>query len=278
MCIGPANHKYQMTDFEHFESALWRHFASKDANGLDILLPIIELSAQSSTLVLGDGECATTPRGGMIPCFHVCGENSGKDPLRALIIGGWLGSERLAVYSISSMLGSIQNRLRIVAGMEVTAYPALNVDAIRAGEVLAADQKLEDLQLWKTSRCVHIQVLERELQHTTYHLILVMRENPDISGFHVTLWPNGDGAEAVLCDSLRRLQTHAGDDLLEWAVNPSTPKISRALTPVPSDNQPTEVVVEIPTTGDARQAKEQTLGLVLTLLHAARQGRMECLL
>jgi hypothetical protein len=50
------------------------------------------------------------------------------------------------------------------------------------------------------------------------------------------------------------------------------------LTPVPSDGQPTEVVVEIPTTGDARQAKEQTLGLVLTLLHAARQGRMEGLL
>jgi hypothetical protein len=44
------------------------------------------------------------------------------------------------------------------------------------------------------------------------------------------------------------------------------------------DTQPTEVVVELPATGNARQAKEQTLGLVLTLLHAARQGRMEGLL
>ena len=251
---------------------------SKDANGLDILIPIIELSEQSSTLVLGDAESATTPRGGIIPCFHVCGENSGKDPLRALIIGGWLGSERVAVYSISSMLGSIQNRLRIVAGMEVTAYPALNVDAIRAGKALAVGQTPEDLQLWKASRLHHILALERELQRRTYHLIVVLRENPHNSGFHVTLWPNGEESEAVLCDSLRRLQTHAGDALLKWTVDPSTSGVSRSLTPVPSDGQPTEVVVEIPTTGDARQAKEQTLGLVLTLLHAARQGRMEGLL
>ncbi len=267
-----------MTDFEQLEAALWRQFTSPEANGLDMILPITELSLESSTLVLGYGGEQKATREAMIPYFHVCGENSGDDPLRALIIGGWLGTERLSVYSVASMLGAIQNRLRIVAGMEVTAYPAVNVEATRAGEDLTSGQQAEGVSLWKESRFPHVQVLERELQRYAYHLILVLRENPARSGFQVTLWPSGEGAETVLCDSLRRLQTHAGDDLLEWTVNPPSPQDARALTPIPGDSQPTEVVVEIPTAGDAKLAKEQTLGLVLTLLHAARQGRMEGLL
>lgn len=265
-----------MTDFEQLEAALWKQFASPEANGLDMILPITELSLESSTLVLGYGGEEKSAREAMIPYFHVCGENSGKDPLRALIIGGWHGTDRLSVYSAASMLGAIQNRLRIVAGMEVTAYPAVNGEAIRAGEVLTPEQQVQGVRLWEESRFQHVQVLERELQRYAYHLIVVLRESSENSGFRVTLWPSGDGAEAVFSDSLRRLQTHAGDDLLEWSVNP--PGIARNLTPMPGDNQPTEVVVEIPTSGDAKLAKEQTLGLVLTLLHAARQGRMEGLL
>ncbi|MEX1119424.1 MAG: hypothetical protein WEB60_11595 [Terrimicrobiaceae bacterium] len=267
-----------MTDFEQLEAALWKQFTSPEANGLDMILPITELSKESSTLVLGYGAAQKSARDAMIPYFHVCGENSGKDPLRTLIIGGWHGTERLSVYSAASMLGAIQNRLRIVAGMEVTAYPAVNVEATRAGEFLTPDQQAGGVGLWKDSQFPHVQVLERELMRYPYHLILVLRENSARSGFQVTLWPSGNGAESVLGDSLRRLQTHAGDDLLEWSVNPPASQVARNLTPMPGDCQPTEVVVEIPTTGDAKLAKEQTLGLVLTLLHAARQGRMEGLL
>lgn len=266
-----------MLRFEHLEQSLWKNYVDASKGPLSLLDPLKDLSLDSGTLILGYGGGQIAIRSEMIPYFHIVGQQFHDDPLHVLLVAGWLGTDRLSVLSLASLLGVMENRLRVVGGMEVTAFPAMNMEALRSGEYLTSKQQLEGVRLWSGSSCTHVRVLENEFQRYPYGVAVVLRENPSISHFHVTNWPSTHGAETVLTDSLKRLK-RTGGDLLEWSVDPDFSRIARSFTPLPQDRPCTELAIEIPSGGDASLAKEHTLGLVLTLMHAARQGRMEGLL
>ena len=70
----------------------------------DLIAPLIELASQSSSLVVGYGAPQMGVRSEMIPYFHVCGTPADKEPLRVLVIGGWVGTEIITPYACLSPL------------------------------------------------------------------------------------------------------------------------------------------------------------------------------
>ena len=96
----------------------------------DLIAPLIELTQKSSSLVVGYGAPQAGVRSEMIPYFHVCGTPTENEPLRVLVIGGWVGTEIVTPYAIACLLVALESRLRLAAGIEITAYPVANLRRI----------------------------------------------------------------------------------------------------------------------------------------------------
>ena len=86
-----------------------------------LIAPLVELSNDSSTLMLGYGLGQAGIREEMIPYFHVCGTREGETPLHALLIGGWVGTETVTPLAIARLLAAMESRLQLAEGIEVTA-------------------------------------------------------------------------------------------------------------------------------------------------------------
>ncbi|MFY8216440.1 MAG: hypothetical protein ACOVMP_07545, partial [Chthoniobacterales bacterium] len=57
------------------------------------LNPLIELSMESPSLIVGYGGKQPLSRSEMVPYFHACGRTGNHKTLRTLVVGGWLGNE-----------------------------------------------------------------------------------------------------------------------------------------------------------------------------------------
>jgi len=244
----------------------------KDALGL--LAPLMELSEQSSTLILGFGGGQQSIRQEMIPYFHVCGPTSGHEPIRALIIGGWVGTESESSFLVARLVAAIEQQLRLVTGIEVTAYPVANVEAHRAGEFLTAKQQIEGIHLWQESACTHVRVLERELQRYDYDVVILLRERLAASDLKAEIWPGTHEQSVILQDALERLSLHA--PAFSYQVNPTQPAFERALTPLPGDAaQPAELIIGLGSTHEEDGQTDLGVDILLSILHAFRQARLE---
>lgn len=254
------------------------HRFDSGAQDVDSLIaPLIALSQESSSLIVGYGSPQAGVRKNMIPYFHVCGTEPVQIPIRALILGGWVGTESITPYAVARMLAALEARLQLVNGLEVTAYPVINLEAHRAGVFLTEKQQAAGVSCWEESPCSHIKVLESELQRYEYDVIIVLREHVRSHDADVEAWLAEDEQKAVLSDCLKRHATVSPH--FRWRINPVRPTYARALTPIPqAARQPAEIVIGLPGALAPQAQAQEALMLALTLCHAARQGREEGLM
>lgn len=239
--------------------------------------PLIELSMESPSLILGYGGKQPLQRSEMVPYFHVCGRTGLHETLRVLIVGGWLGHEINSTWVITSFLTQMEQRMRLLAGIEITAYPIINRPALREGSSLTSEQKRESTRLWQDSPIAHVDILEQEMWRYDYDLAILVRESTLAHGFTADVWPAGDGVESVISDSMKRYAS--ADPEFSWSIRPSNPRFARSLTPVPDrSSQPSEIALSVPGAQDAKTQANDGTALLLTVLHAARQARAEGLL
>jgi hypothetical protein len=254
------------------------HQFESGAQDVDSLIaPLLQLAEESSSLIVGYGTPQAGVRKHMIPYFHICGTEPVQVPIRALILGGWVGTESITPYAVARMVAALEARLQLVNGLEVTAYPVINLEAHRAGVFLTDKQQLHGVSCWEGSPCSHIKVLEKELLRYEYDVIIVLREHVRSHDADVEAWLAEDEQKAVLSDCLSR---HASvSPNFRWRVNPVRPTYARALTPIPQANrQPAEIVIGLPGALTPKAQAQEALMLALTLCHAARQGREEGLM
>lgn len=245
----------------------------KDALGL--LAPLMELSEQSSTLILGFGGGQQSIRQEMIPYFHVCGPSSGHEPIRALIIGGWVGTESNSSFLVARLVAAIEQQLRLVTGIEVTAYPVANVEAHRAGEFLTGKQQIEGVHLWQESACTHVRVLERELQRYDYDVVILLREKLASADLKAEIWPGTHEQSVILQDALERVSLNSA--AFSYEVNPTHSAFERTLTPLPGEggHQPAEIVIGLGAEEPENNQTDLGVDLLLSILHSLRQARLE---
>lgn len=242
-----------------------------------LIAPLVELSADSSTLILGYGLAQAGIREEMIPYFHVCGTKAAEAPVHALLVGGWMGTETVTTLSIARLLAAMEARLQLAEGIEVTAYPVANLDAHRARTYLADKQELPDVRCWEESPSTHIQVLEKELRRYPYDVVFLLRQNHRATEPDVEAWLTTDQQKIVVSDALKR--HGAGDTSLRWKSNPVRPVYKRTFTPMPeSDKQPAEIIIGLPGALSPAEQSNEAIGLVFGILHAIRQARKEGLL
>lgn len=242
-----------------------------------LVAPLLELAADSSSLIVGYGNPQTGVRRDLIPYFHVCGTEPVQVPIRTLILGGWVGTENVTPYAVARMLAALESRLQLVNGLEVTAYPVINLEAHRAGIFLTGKQQIDGVACWQNSPSSHIQVLEKELLRYEYDVLIVLRENVRSKDAEVEAWLAEEEQKNVLSDALKR---HAAvSENFQWRINPLRPAYARSLTPIPqASRQPAEIVIGLPGALPPREQAQEALMLALTLCHAARQGREEGLM
>ena len=168
----------------------------------------------------------------MIPYFHVCGSPADKEPIRVLVIGGWVGTEIITPYAIARLLVALESRLRLATGIEITAYPVANLEAHRETVFLTSKQQSDGMQCWENSQCGHVQVLERELERYAYDAIFLLRQNPRALDADVEAWLAEEEQKVALSDALRRYATTS--PLFQWRANPVRPTYSRTFTPIPN--------------------------------------------
>ncbi len=263
-----------MRNPNHTDQQIRTFFKEEGAEVTRLLQPLMELSSTSSTLILGYGGGQNATRKEMLPYFHVCGAGVAGEPVRALIIGGWKGNETTSTYTIARLLASIEDSLRLVSGIEVTAYPIANLEARRAGVSLTEAQEKEGVTFWKESAFRHVKVLEHELKRYEYDLIILLREDESATDLNINLWPNTEAASVVLSDTLKRYT--ASGTPFHWELNPEETPFSRVFTPIPDGvRQPAEVVISLPAKGDQDDQANLGIGVLLTFLHAVRQARAE---
>jgi hypothetical protein len=243
----------------------------------DLIAPLIELSARSSSLLVGYGAPQAGVRSEMIPYFHVCGTPAEKQPLRVLVIGGWVGTEIITPYAIARLLVALESRLRLAAGIEITAYPVANLEAHRQTVFLTSKQQVDGARCWENSQCSHVQVLERELERYDYEAIFLLRQNPRALDADVEAWLAEDEQKVALADALKRYASTS--PLFRWRANPVRPTYSRTFTPIPNrDRQPAEIIIGLPGALNPEQQAQESMALVLSLSHAMRQARAEGIL
>ncbi len=257
------------TDFQISE-----RFANGQCDVDDLIAPLVDLTHESSSLVVGYGMPQAGVREKMIPYFHVCGTYTDVEPLRALIVGGWTGTETVTPYAIARLLAAMEARLSLVAGLEVTAYPAANLEARQEGVFLTKKQQFDSVICWENSSCSHIRVMENELRRYDYDAVFLLRENPAGTKTEVEAWVAQDRHNAILGGALQR---HAsGSKNFGWKTNPAKPAYARTFTPIPHVAvQPAEIVIGLPGVRDTAERATEALGLMLGLLHAMRQARQE---
>lgn len=253
------------------------NFESGKQDVESLIAPLIELSSDSSTLILGYGLAQAGIREEMIPYFHVCGTKASEAPVHALIVGGWIGTETVTTLSIARLLAAMEARLQLAEGIEVTAYPVANLDAHRAQTYLADKQELPDVRCWEESPSTHIQVMEKELRRYPYDLVFLLRQNPRATEPDVEAWLTTDQQKVVVTDALKRHGTVATN--FRWKSNPVRPVYKRTFTPMPdTDKQPAEIIIGLPGALSPAEQSGEAIGLVFSILHAIRQARKEGLL
>jgi len=242
-----------------------------------LIAPLVELSKDSSTLILGYGLGQAGIREQMIPYFHICGTKAAEAPVHALIVGGWVGTETVTPLAVARVIAAMESSLQLAEGIEVTAYPVANLEAHRANVYLSEGRGLRDVRCWEDSPQTHVRVLEKELRRYEYDIVVLLRQNPRAIECDVEAWLTTDAQKSVLGDALTRYATAAQH--FQWKPNPVRPVYPRTFTRVPdTEKQPAEVIVGLPGGLSAEQQSSEALGLVLSLLHAVRQGRQEGLL
>lgn len=257
------------TDFQISE-----RFASGQCDVDDLIAPLVDLTHESSSLVVGYGMPQAGVREKMIPYFHVCGTYTEVEPLRALLVGGWMGTERVTPFAIARLLAAMEARLSLVAGLEVTAYPAANLEAHRAGVSLTENQQQDGVLCWRKSACSHIRVMENELRRYDYDVVILLRENPKGKKMGVEAWVGQERHTAVLEDALQRQA--AANAEFRWKIHPAKPAYERSFTPIPNSAvQPAEIIIDLPGARDPSESASEALALMLGLLHALRQARQE---
>ena len=130
-CLFGGHHKGGLVMDGTVDSQITDCFKSGRQNVQDLIAPLIELASQSSSLLVGYGTPQAGVRSEMIPYFHVCGTPADKEPIRVLVIGGWVGTEIITPYAIARLLVALESRLRLATGIEITAYPVANLEAHR---------------------------------------------------------------------------------------------------------------------------------------------------
>jgi hypothetical protein len=257
------------TDFQISE-----RFASGRCDVDELIAPLIDLTHESSSLVVGYGMPQAGVREKMIPYFHVCGTYTDVEPLRVLIIGGWAGTETVTPFAIARLLAAMEARLSLVAGLEVTAYPAANLEAHREGVFLTDKQQYDSVRCWENSSCSHIRVMENELRRYDYDAVFLLRENPNATETEVEAWVSQERQHAVISEALER-QANSGDPV-HWKTNSPKPGFARTFTPIPhAAIQPAEIVIGLPGARDSADRATEAIGLMLSLLHALRESRQE---
>lgn len=252
-----------------------RQIAQQYESGLQdvdsLIAPLIELSRESSSLVLGYGQGENQVRENMIPYFHVSGTPGELSPVRVLIVGGWVGTETITPYVAARVLAALESRLQIVAGIDITAYPVANLDAHREGTYLTSEQAWQGAKCWDDSPLSYIHTLENELKRYDYDIVILLRENVRAQEADVEAWLVEDEQKEVLGEALKRY-SEAGN--FRWRANPVRPLYARSFTPVPgAERQPAEIIVALPGARDPKDQAEEGLGLVLSLAHAIREAR-----
>lgn len=250
------------------------HYENGRQDVASLIAPLIELSTDSSTLILGYGLGQDGTREDMIPYFHVCGTKAAESPIRALIVGGWFGTESITTLAIARLLSAMEARLQLAEGIEVTAFPAINLPAHREGVFLTPKQQAEGVRCWEQSSCGHIQVLEKELERYEYDVIFLLRENPRAKTPELEAWLSTDNQKTIIGDALKRYST--ADHQFNWRKNPLRPTYARTFTPMPEkEKQPAEIIVALPGALTPAEQSSEGLGLMLSLLHAIRSARQE---
>lgn len=249
-------------------------FAAGVTRPSDLLAPLTELSEESATLIRGYGGRQGVSRNDLIPYFHVCGTTSNEPTLHVLVIGGWNGTEIASTYAVARFVAAVEERLHLVSGMEITAYPLANPAAFRN-----PTEPTHPGQLWHghaTDR-LSVHVLEQELWRYDYDFVINLRHAALASEYQVDVWPDRNEQRRVLSDSLKRLGQVSPN--LNWTIHPRSARKARTFTPVPDRaKQPAEIRITLAGADDPAALVENSLGLLLTLLHAGRQARAEGLL
>lgn len=250
------------------------HYESGKQDLESLIAPLIELSEESSSLVVGYGLGQSASREQMIPYFHVCGSYTDQAPVRVLLIGGWAGTESVTPYVAARVVAALESKLRLVAGIEITAYPVANLDAHRTGEYVTRDQQNDSAKCWEDSSLNHIKVLENELKRYDFDLVIVLRENLRAHEAQVEAWLVEDEQKSVLSAALDNLASVGHS--FAWKPNPVRPVYPRSFTPIPNaDRQPAEIIIGLPGARDTYDQSQEGLGLILSLAHAVRQARNE---
>jgi hypothetical protein len=256
------------------DSQITDRFKSGRQDVHHLIAPLIELASRSCSLIVGYGAPQSGLRSEAIPYFHVCGTPTDKEPLRVLVIGGWVGTEIITPYAIARLLAALESRLRLATGIEITAYPVVNLEAHRETVFLTTTQRIDGMCCWENSQCSHVQVLERELERYAYDAIFLLRQNPRALDADVEAWLAEEEQKIILADALKRYATTS--PLFQWRANPVRPTYSRTFTPIPNrERQPAEIIIGLPGALTAEQQAQESMALILSLSHAMRQAHSE---
>ncbi|HEY5792363.1 MAG TPA: hypothetical protein VIS74_03635 [Chthoniobacterales bacterium] len=267
-----------MNTYEITYQQLKERFEKSGQDVQGFLAPLIALSDDSSSLIVGYGSDQTSIREDLIPYFHLVGRRiEGQEPLRALAVGSWVGTEPASSLAVARLVAALETRLSLAHDMEVTAYPVLNIEAYREGAFLTGKQQLEGVHVWQDSKCSHVVVIERELQRYAYDLILNFRVNPHSADLTVEGWAESEVRGQIFSDPLARFAEVS--PAFHWELNPKKGSFSRIFTPLPGRfEQPVEVAVGLPGMLSADEQAAAGLRIALSLLHQFRQARMEGML
>ncbi len=235
----------------------------------DLTRPLVELTEDSSTLVVGYGLGQAGVRDEMIPYFHIIGPDANEDPVRVLVMGGWLGSDSSTPLAVARFIAAIESSQDLIQGLEITAYPVSNVEAYREGVSLTGKQQLQGVQCWSGSISSHVKVIENELTRYNYDAVILLRESTRAKGVEVDAW-EGKGIHVATLKALFGTLSSETPGLT-WQINPSKPGFARTFTPIPENpNQPTELLIGFAEEASAVQGSEEALELLLKIIAALR--------
>lgn len=258
----------------HTDLEIKKRFESGQPTVESLIAPLIDLATDSSTLILGYGLGQSAIREEMIPYFHICGTRATETPVRALIVGGWVGTETVTPLAIAHLISAMESRLQMAEGIEVTAYPVANLEAYRQNVFLTDRQKLPDVRCWDDSRNSHVLVLENELRRYDYDIVILLRQNPRAQEADLEAWLSSDQQKAAFHETLARYALTAPN--FRWKANPVRPVYARTFTPIPESNhQPAEIIIGLPGALSPAEQSSEARGLILSLLHAVRQARQQ---
>ncbi len=237
----------------------------------DLTRPLVELTEDSSTLVVGYGLGQAGVRDEMIPYFHIIGPDANEDPVRVLVIGGWLGTDSSTPLALARFIAAIESSQDLIEGLEITAYPVSNVEAYREGVFLTGKQQIEGVKCWSGSTCSHVKVIENELTRYNYDAVILLRESTRTKGVEVDAWDGQGTHVATLKTLLGNLSAETPD--LHWEIDPAKPAFARTFTPLPENpNQPIEILIGFAEESSSVAGSDAALELLLKLVSALRSS------